>query len=388
MNYLLLTEYFPASERAEITGGIESRCFHLVKELVKNHKVTVICSRQPGQQKESTIFGAQVFRCGPEMPYSGKGDLLRRFRFAFSAYYTGKKIVEKIEKEFGKLDCVEGASFLVYPSAYFIGKKFKTKKVATWHECWVGEWIKHKGFLTGTFGELWERFSINLNWDKVISVSKFTKERLVSGGVPENKIQVIPNGITPANFRDLSAQKYPEPTICYFGRLNWQKNIPFLIQALALIKKEIPKIRGKIIGTGPAEEELKKLVKDLELQEDVIFSGYVKDYQELLIQAKACHLFVSPSTLEGFGITVIEAMALGLPYVITDIPPFIEITENGKGGEIFKQNDAEDLAAKALLLLQNPELYSRKVKEGKVLVQNYDWENIAKKYDGLLGVKT
>ena len=385
MNYLLLTEYFPASERAEITGGIESRCFHLVRELAKKHKVIVICSRQPGQPKESSIFGAKIVRCGPAMPYSDKGNILSRLVFAFESYFTGKKW----GKRSGGFDSVEGASFLVYPSAYFLGKSFNAKKIATWHECWIGEWRKNKGFFTGTFGELWERFSVRLNWNKVISVSKFTKDKLIITGIPKSKIVVVPNGIDLDNFRYLSIEKSEEqtvePTICYFGRLNWQKNIDVLIKALSLVKKEIPQVKCKIIGIGPAEKELRRLVQAMQMENSVSFSGPVKDYNELLSQAKKCHLFVSPSTLEGFGITVIEAMALSLPYVITDIPPFLEITDQGKGGEIFKQNNVKDLAVKIKNLLQNQKIYSEKVKEGETLVKKYEWKHIAKSYNKILG---
>jgi glycosyltransferase involved in cell wall biosynthesis len=386
VNYLLLTEYFPASEKAELTGGVESRYFFLVKQLSKQHNVMVICSKQPGQPRVSNVFGAKVIRCGPEMPYSGKGNILNRFKFAFRAYQVGKRLGEELRRSNQKFDCVEGASFLVYPPAYFLGKKFKTIKVATWHECWIGDWIKHKGNLTGIFGELWERFSVRLRWDKVIAVSNFTKQVLIKNGIPRDKTVIIPNGINANDLKNIHSQpKYKDPTICYFGRLNWQKNVDLLIKAIPIIKKRIPNIQCKIIGNGPAEQHLKELVSKLELQKQlspnqVTFSGPVSNYPELISQAKRCHLFVSPSTLEGFGITVIEAMSLELPYVITDIPPFVEITNAGKGGEIFRKNDADDLALKAVKLLQNKKLFAQKIKEGKALSKNYEWKNIAKLY--------
>ncbi|MEK6846318.1 MAG: glycosyltransferase family 4 protein, partial [Nanoarchaeota archaeon] len=353
----------------------------LVKELAKNkkHQFTVLCSHQSGQPRESKVFGATVIRCGPTIPYSGKGNILKRFQVAYSLYKEGKNI-NTYANTYANIplpSIVEGASFLTYPSAYFLGKKFKAKKVATWHETWVGEWIKNKGLVTGLFGEAWERFSLHLKWDEVISVSDFTKKRLVERWISENKIRILHNGIALAEIKSISAQKESVPTICYFGRLNWQKNVDVLIKAFAEVKKEIPEVQGKILGSGPALEELQKLTKELELEKSLKFYGHIPNYKELLTEVKKCHLFVQPSSLEGFGITVIEALALGLPGVLSDIPPFLEITKNGKGVEISPQKNHLELAKRIILLLKDKELYSKKIQEGEELVKEYDWKNIA-----------
>ncbi|MCX6815435.1 MAG: glycosyltransferase family 4 protein [Candidatus Aenigmarchaeota archaeon] len=373
MNYLLLTEYFPESENAEITGGVESRCFHIVKELSRHHKVTVLCSHQPGQERTSKIFNARIIRCGPTIPYSSKGKITKRLLFSWSLYNVGKTI-ENVE-------VVEGASFITYPSAYFLGKKLNARKVATWHETWTTTWIKNKGIFTGIFGELWERFSLKLDWDKIISVSAFTKSKLVSRGIEEGKIRVLHNGIDLEKFRKIKAVKEKKPTICYFGRVGQQKNLGVLVNSVAELKKYFPDIQCKIIGSGPAIEGLKKIAKDLRLEPNVHFLGNIKNHEDLLKEVKKCHIFVNPSTLEGFGITVVEAMALNLPYVISDIEPFIEITNNGKGGEIFRQNDVDDLTNKISLLLKNKKIYSSKIKEEKKLAAEYDWKRMLSKKD-------
>lgn len=376
MNYLLLTEYFPASERAEITGGVESRCFHLIKELSKKHQITVLCSHQPGQERISEVVGAKVIRCGPTMPYSGSGNIFKRLVFSLSLYQNGKKL----KKDKNNYEVIEGASFLTYPPAYFLGKKFQAKKVATWHETWIGQWIKNKGFFTGSFGTVWERFSLRLKWDEIITVSEFTKNCLLKQVIKEKIIRVVPNGIEPEYFEHLQTIKEKVPALCFFGRLNWQKNVDVLIKALPEIETKIPEIHCEIFGSGPAEKSLKALVHDLKLERKVRFHGYIQDYNKMLKEAKKAHLFVQPSTLEGFGITVIEALALKMPYVISNIPPFIEITKNGQGGEIFQQMNPQDLAKKVIKLLTSKKDYLQKIKEGEILVQEYDWRKIAENY--------
>jgi glycosyltransferase involved in cell wall biosynthesis len=370
MNYLLFTEFFQESED-KLTGGVEGRCFNQVKYLSNTHTFTIICSRQPGQSKESSVFGAKVIRCGPIVLYSNRGHIIKRLRFAWNAYRCGIKLKE--------IDIVEGASFLTYLPAYFTGKKLKARKVATWHETWLGEWVRYKSLLTGIFGEVWERIALRLNWDKIISVSDFTKNKIVNktkNKLLYSKIVVIPNGIKLGQLKSISAVKHKHPSICYFGRINFQKNLDVLIKAVDLMRKEIPDVKCYILGEGPALPSLKELVAKLRLEQNVLFLGRVGDRITFLQQAKQCQLYIHPSTLEGFGITVLEAISLGLPYVITDIEPFVEVTENGQGGFIFAQNDVKDLADKALKLLKNHQLYAQKVKEGQILVEKYDWSSI------------
>jgi len=357
MRYLFMTEYFPESENVELTGGVESRSLHIAKELAKKHDVTVLCSRQPGQ-KNSTVFGVKVIRCGPNLPYSNKGHILGRLSLACDMFLRGRKM---------KADVVEGSSFIAYLPAYFVGKKLRAEKIATWHETWVGEWIKNKG-ITGFFGEIWERLSLMLTWDKIISVSEFTKKRLRS----KSEIVVINNGIETKKFHDIKAKKHKDLTICYFGRINWPKRLDVLIKAIKGLD-----IKCKIMGEGPALSSLKKLAKDLDV--DVEFTGRIMNHGDLLMEAKRCHIYVSPSTLEGFGITILEAMALGLPFVISDIAPFKEVTR-GKGGLLFRKNDSADLRRKLVKLIKERP-FSKRQAQARELLRRYSWSRLAKRYE-------
>jgi len=361
MNYLLLTEYFPSSEKAEITGGVENRCFYFVKELSKKHKITVLCSRQKGQKKISRIFEAKVIRCGPINPYSHRSNILRRLAFAFSLYFVGKKLKD--------INIVEGASFITYLPAYFLGRKLKAKKIATWHETWVKEWIKNKGFLTGIFGELWERIALKLKWDQIISVSHFTKKRLLKRKVKCKRIRVVPNGIDLKEIKKIRVKKERFPTLCVLGRLTKQKRVDLVIKALKPIEKEIPQIKLKIIGQGPEFKNLKKLVKNLNLEKNVEFLGFLSKHNDVLKILKASHLYVSASQLEGFGITVLEAMACEVPCLLSKIEPFKEITQN----QAFFFRNQHDLSQKILLLLKNRETYLSQVKKQNKIIKKYDW---------------
>jgi len=365
MRYLLLTEYFPDSEQAEITGGVESRCFNFVRELSSRHNLTVLCSCQPGQRRRSTVYGAEVIRCGPEIPYSNSGHILKRIILAISLYRTAKRI---------KADQIEGSSFITYLPAYWAGKKTSAKKVATWHETWIGEWIKNKGWITGVGGEIWERLALRMRWDEIITVSEFTKRRLVRNGIPEQKIKKVPNGVNIKDIENIKIRPFPEPTICVIGRLTRQKRVDQIIAALPLIKTSFPTIRLLVIGQGPERENLHHLAIKLKVEKNVKFQGYVASHQEVLALLKSSKIYVSASELEGFGITVIEAMASHLPLVLSPIPPFQEITK--KQAIFFK--DSKELAQKVLTLLKNPKIISEQIKKQDFLLKEYDWGEIGK----------
>ncbi len=179
MEILFVVEYFP---HEEITGGVEARSYHLSKRLAKNHEVSVICSRQPGQPKESVKEGVKIYRVGGDHPYSSKGNFLSRLGFVDAAINKGKEL---------EFDLVDGQSFLAYLPAHAIGERKDKKKVATYHETWIGDWIKNKGLITGIGGEIWERMSLDKDWDRIVSVSKFTKDRLVEHGVDRGSIEVV-----------------------------------------------------------------------------------------------------------------------------------------------------------------------------------------------------
>ena len=170
MNITYITEYFPYSGEGDITGGVESRCFNIAKNTSKNHNLTIITSWKKGQLRNHKIGNIKILRVGPHHDYSNEGKILSRLKFSLAAYKIAKKI---------KSDVINGYNFISYLPAYYAAKKIKAKKIATYHEVWLGEWIKNKGFIAGNLGAIWEKLVLKSKWDKIISVSKFTANRLI-----------------------------------------------------------------------------------------------------------------------------------------------------------------------------------------------------------------
>jgi len=365
MKILLLTEYFPDSSSANITGGVESRCYNIARKLAREHKITVITSWKKGLKRTDNFDNITISRVGPHHQYSNKGGFISRLKFAFAAIKEGLR--------HGDADIIDGYNFTTYLPAYVVAKKINKPVIATYHETWVGDWIKNKGLVTGLPYDIYERLILKLKFDKIIAVSNYTKKRVKH---IKGDIVVIPNGTDENELSRIKANKENTLTLCFIGRLVKTKKVDVLIRAVAILKDKIPKLRCKIIGKGTEYANLNSLAKQLGVESYIEFLGFVEDKRELMRVLKSCHVFCFPSILEGFGIVIIEAMALGTPYVCSDIEVLREITDNGKGGLLFKTGNPTDLADKVVRLLDK-RVYKKKVVEGKKLVLKYDWDLIS-----------
>ncbi len=375
MKIVIITEYFPDSPSANITGGVEARCYNAAKRLARSHDVTVLCSYQKGQERIQHFDSITVYRCGLNNPYSHKGNILNRLNFVIAALFRGMII---------KADLLEGFSFLGYVPAGLLGFVKGVPKIATYHETWAGQsWVKNKGLLTGGLGSIWERVALKLGWNRIIAVSEFTKKQLEIQGVKPEKITVIPNGVDIEKYEQFKVSKYNLPTVCCVARLVKTKKVDTLIHAIALIKKEIPDIQCRIIGDGEEKENLKELIKQLKLEKNFTLLGFVEKNEDVIKEIKKSHIFCLPSAVEGFGMVVIEAMACGVPYVCSDIPPLIEVTGNGVGGQIFKLDDYKDLADKITNLFKDKNEYTEKIKLSEQFVKKYDWDQIVSKLNNM-----
>jgi glycosyltransferase involved in cell wall biosynthesis len=375
MNILIASEFFPESETGEITGGVESRAFYIARQLAKRHKVFIITSRRPGSNMYDSFSGLTIIRLGPEYEYTQSGHLLKRALFMINSSLFAWKLVRK-----ENISVVDGYNFFTYPVPLWATLFTKARGFLTYHEVWVGSWAKNTGTKSGLFGELHERlilFRARIRGLSFISVSNFTKRQLVKQGIDSKKIKVISNGVTLSDYFKIKAPKSKQPTVCFVGRLTRNKRVEDLIMAASRLRRKIRGIKVVIVGSGPEEENLKKLVSDQRLTDTVEFAGYLPSHRDVLKRLKSSTIFCSPSVVEGFGITLVEAIASGVPYVCSDIQPFVEISEKGKGGLLFEQRDEEDLAEKLRKLLTNKALYKSCVEEERQLCQKYDWARLA-----------
>lgn len=365
----IITEYFPKTLEFDIRGGAEACAFNEALQLSKKHEVTVLTSKVEGTPQKYSINNINVIGCGPKRAYVQKGSLIKRSLFMKDAYKRG------IKQDF---DVLIGYNFITHPVAWKIGKKTSTPSIARYHDTWIGEWIKNMG-ITGILGEIIERYNLSRDFDHIIAVSKYTKDKLANY-FPQEKISVVHNMV---DFKVPEHEKYPNPTIVCVSRLVEYKKVEDLIKATSLLKDEIPNLKCQIIGTGPLEKRLKKLTKKLNLEKNVKFHGFIKKHEEVLRIVASSHVFCLPSTVEGFGIVIVEAMKCGTPFVASNIPPILEASA-GRGGLFFKPGNWKELADKIRILLEDEKLYKKLRKEGLKQSKKYRREYIGDKLEKIL----
>lgn len=131
-----------------------------------------------------------------------------------------------------------------------------------------------------------------------------------------------------------------EKILVSVGELNSNKNHETIIKALVMLKTDV-KFKYILCGKGDKEEYLKELVKQLNLQDKVIFAGYRNDIREIL---KISDIFCFPSYREGLSVALMEAMAVGLPVICSKIRGNVDLIDNDKGGLLFLSNDKDECA--------------------------------------------
>lgn len=369
MKILYVSEFFPTKD-GRFTGGVEARNYFVARGLVKSHKVTVITSRVTKSKSFEKIAGILVHRVGPKRKYSASvGSIFDRIRFTISAIKFAKT---------APFDIVDGSNFITHLIAIIIAKSQRVPVVAWYPDIWIGSWLKIAGPL-GVLGEILERINIKLGFDAYVTISEI-KAKLLRQYV-KGPVSVIKCGIDASEFTG-SSNKAKEPTILCISRLVPYKHVEDLIWAFALLVKKNQNLKLTIVGRGPEEKKLKNIAIMLKINRKVSFLNNLPR-KNLVRTIKSSHIFCLPSAIEGFGISVIEAATAGVPYVVSNIEVFKEVTKNGKGGLFFKLGDISDLAAKLKKLLTDKELYAKKSKESRQLAKIYDWEDIAQKTEKL-----
>jgi glycosyltransferase involved in cell wall biosynthesis len=195
--------------------------------------------------------------------------------------------------------------------------------------------------------------------DAVVACSKGVAEDLVQNmKVPRERVHVIYNPTDPEI--EAKAQEPVDhpwfknskiPVILCVARLAPEKDLPTLIRAFSIVRKERP-AKLVILGEGSERAKLEALVKELGLEGDVWMPGFVDNPFKFM---KRATVFALSSKFEGFGMVIAEALAVGTPVVSTDCPSGpAEILGGGKWGKLVPVGDYEKLAEAILETIENP----------------------------------
>ena len=329
------------------SGGAEK----LVKELVN----------RDGTNNEYYVYllSKKNNRYVNELKNSSK-ILISKRRFKYSLLHI--KDINKLFNEI-KPDVVHAHLF---PSFYYVSmarKKSDAKFLVTEH----GLHNNRNKYLIISF---FEKYIYN-NYDKIIAVSESVKNHLINK-FPRisNKIKVIHNGIE-VDSNEARENILKEPVIfTIIARLIPEKNHIFAIKALSSLKIEW---RLNIVGEGPNKVNISKYISKNELENKIEFMGFLKDITTVL---KKTDIFLLPSLSEGFGLSALEAMSIGVLTLVSNIDGLREIVPKEFR---FNPRDTEDLVSKieSVLFSKNHDELSKQLKK---VANRYSIQNTINNY--------
>jgi glycogen(starch) synthase len=165
--------------------------------------------------------------------------------------------------------------------------------------------------------------------------------------------------------------------VVYSGRLEWEKGVHDLLEALPAMRARHPGLRLAVVGEGSQASELARQAAELGVTADVTFVGWVED-DALVALAAAADVAVVPSIYEPFGLVALEAAAVGTPLVVADTGGLREVVEHGVTGLRFAARDVEALTHAVSALLDDEVLARRLVRDARDVVErDYSWHHIA-----------
>jgi phosphatidylinositol alpha-1,6-mannosyltransferase len=358
--YLIITRAFPPE-----LGGMQSLMWGLTKEMSKNFMIKVFADYHENHKEFDDKENFSIERVG------------------------GIKFLRKIRKaqlinEFLKENKVQGIISDHWKSLELI--KTDKKKYCLIH----GKEINHRN---GSSLNKRVKKVLN-NVEKIIANSEYTKNLAINKGVDQNKLVVINPGVDSTkelNKKSLdkveSLLKVKTPRLITVSRLDKRKNHEKIIMALRNLKQIYPNIIYICIGDGDERENIKQLVKELDLSTQVMFFKDISDDLKNSLIAKS-DIFVMPSiihktSVEGFGIAYIEAAQFGVPSLGGKDGGASDAISHDKTGLICDGNDLDDIYSSLNSMIENKK-FLELGNNAKKQSLNFEWSKIIEKYKQIL----
>lgn len=304
------------------------------------------------------------------------------FEFPLYSLSLTSKMIEVAD--FEKLDLLHVHYAIPHATSAYLAKKIAKNKnlkiVTTLH----GTDITLVG-LEPSFLPL-VKFSIEES-DGVTAVSRFLKEKTLTNYSIEKNIDVIPNFVDTEVFKKISIndcafRKHIAPNgekvLVHTSNFRPVKRVPDAIRVFNIVQKEIP-AKLLLVGDGPDRSECERLVRELNLTDNVKFLGKQEGLVEIL---SSSDIFIIPSQSESFGLAALEAMACGLPVISSSVGGLPELVKHNECGFISEIGDIERMAKYTLDLLTNQKKYELFSKNARArAVNQFDTSKVIPLYE-------
>ena len=358
--YLIITRSFPPE-----IGGMQNLMWGLTKELSKNFMLKVFADYHKDHKNFDELVSFSIERVGGI-------KLFRKYRKA------------QLINNFIKENKIDGVIADHWKSLELV--KTKKKKICLIH----GKEINHK---EGTSHNKRALKVLN-NVEIVVANSQYTKELATKCGVDEGKIIVINPGVDPVQELDEkildkveNLLKKKSPRLITVSRFDKRKNHEKIIMALRNLKQVYPNIIYICIGYGDEKQNIKKLVEELDLKEQIIFFEDISNALKNSLLAKS-NIFVMPSiiykkSVEGFGISYIEAAQYGVPSIGGVDGGAADAIKHQKTGLICDGNNLDEIYSSINSMLENNK-YLEFGKNAKENSSKFKWDQVIQQYIKIL----
>jgi len=360
MKIIVFTGYFYPHK-----GGLESFVLDLANRLSKKHRVTIVCPNTDHARGEETLDTLRILRL-PAI------DFLKVYPIVYS-----KSRLSELEAQ--DIDLV--ITNMRFFQTSLIGMKFSRKNKIRWLHIEHGTsfvqtnnlflWLASRSFDL-TFGK-----KILNEADKVVAASDEAREFVRRLSRNKNPV-VIHNGI---EFETIPRRKKTDPNknLIFAGRTVYGKGIQDLFVAFSKIKHR--GLRLTIVGNGPYRARLNKLAHSLHIQERIVFAGE-KAREDVLRFLSESDIFINPSYSEGLPVSILEAGAVGLPVIATDVGGTKELIISHQTGLLIPPRNPAALRQAIEYLVENPDQAQRLAGNLNRLVRtNFGWQGLIEKWE-------
>lgn len=229
------------------------------------------------------------------------------------------------------------------------------------------------------------RYFSSFGLEMIVSVGEINRRKLLQSGVKKEKIVHIPNAVNTQKFTYSGEHSIKKnPVIGVIARIEKYKGHSYLVDAIKKIELENGvSFEVFFCGEGSYKERLKKYISGQSLQSNIVFKGKCTDIPSIL---SSIDIFVLPSYVEAFPISIIEAMSSGVPVIATKVGDIPNIITDDETGLLVEPKNADAIADALLKIMRNKDLYQSVKKNARNIVENsFSSEVVFEKYIRVCG---
>lgn len=351
-------------------GGAEIILYELAKRLVKEgHQVVWFCRKFPHAKELENIEGIEVVRRG------------NRYTVYWQAYQYYKNLKQKPDKVIDCINTICWQTPLYVPSQKRVAYINQLAREVLYFEL-----PKPLAFLSYWL-ESWQYLFYRQT--RFLCYSASVADDIAGFGIPKNNIRTFPLGLDHNRYQP--GQKSSTPLFVFVARLVKMKRADLCIKAMKIVSFKYPQAKLAIIGYGPEEKNLSDLIKQKNLEKNVIlvsknnlfFKKSAKDIKIKLLQK--AWLLLLPSVKEGWGMVVMEAAACKTPTIVSNVTGLKNSVIANKTGIILSAFPNEnELADTMLKIIKEKKIRTSLSREALQYSQNFSWEKSYEKFKTLL----